>query len=245
MKVILFSILLLIGIFNTVNSSAISAENEKVIDGLKNTTQLIIEGLKRFEEKLQSDLKIKINQTKVDSLNRMDGIVYYVLHGIETAVSAVNVTGIDAVSCQKIANNSLQKINETTYLNLDKCTPISLSSAAPLLKNITKAIQVANKTITDLNNTIATCSSDKSTTVEKCVINKIEDYEISIRKQQTTVFKIKNEGLTVTKNVKISSRSCQSKFVYDMRVEATFKVYREANLCIRSIYKSGLYKILL
>lgn len=65
------------------NSSAISAENEKVIDRLKNTTQLIIEGLKRFEEKLQSDLKIKINQTKVDSLNRMDGIVYYVLHGIE------------------------------------------------------------------------------------------------------------------------------------------------------------------
>lgn len=66
-----------------VNSSEISVKNEKDIDRLKNTTQLIIEKLKQFEEKLQSDMKNKINQSKVDSLNRMDGIVYYVLHGIE------------------------------------------------------------------------------------------------------------------------------------------------------------------
>lgn len=65
------------------SSSSISTENEKVIDELKTTTQLIVQDLKRFEEKLQSDLKVKINQTNVDSLSRMDGIVYYVLHGIE------------------------------------------------------------------------------------------------------------------------------------------------------------------
>lgn len=105
--------------------------------------------------------------------------------------------------------------------------------------------QVANKTLTDLNNTLATCSSGKATTPEKCVINKIEELEVSINRQQIIIFKIKNEGLTVLKNVKISAKACQSKFVYDMRVEATFKVYRDANLCIRSIYKSGLYKILL
>ncbi|XP_043475825.1 uncharacterized protein LOC122507283 [Leptopilina heterotoma] len=245
MKVILFSIFVTFVIFEVVNSSEISIKNEKVINGLKNTTQLIIEKLKQFEEKMHSDMKIKINQSKLDSLNRMDGIVYYVLHGVETAVSAVNVTGIDASSCQKMSNNSLRKLNETTYLNLDKCTPISLSSATPLLKNITKALQVANKTITDLNNIVATCSLDKATIPEKCVINKIEEFQISNNRQQNIIFKLKNEGLTVLKNVKISAKACQSKFVYDMRVEATFKVYRDANLCIRSIYKSGLYKILL
>ncbi|XP_033208393.1 uncharacterized protein LOC117167507 [Belonocnema kinseyi] len=233
------TLLALCVLYKVASSSAIPDEQVKIIEGLKNTTQSIIADLNRYEEKLQSDVKLKINQVKVDALGRMDGIVYYVIHGIETAVSAVNITGSDAESCHQTAKASLGKLNETAYHNFNKCVPISLSAVDPLLKNITSAIQIAGKISKNLDNILSDCSSAKQPATEKCVVLKIQDYQLSIKELQISVSKLKNAQFSAIKNAKIAARSCHAKIVYAMRVEATFKIYRDANLCIRSIYKAG------
>ena len=61
----------------------ISPQDGKILNGLKNTTHSITEDLKRYQDNLQADLKFKINHVKVDSVKRMDSVVFYVIHGIK------------------------------------------------------------------------------------------------------------------------------------------------------------------
>ena len=100
--------------------------------------------------------------------------------------------------------------------------------------------QVGSKILNELDNIVTNCSVEKNPSMEKCIVLKIQDYQVSIKELQTSVAKVKNARFSAIKSAKNSARSCNAKIVYAMRVEAIFSVYRDANLCIRSIYKADL-----
>ncbi|XP_033230430.1 uncharacterized protein LOC117181644 [Belonocnema kinseyi] len=210
-------------------------DDTNIINELKITARSMIKDLNQYQNKYLSDSNLILKEVQDDSLTKTSGTMKYVTNSIKTAVKAVSVTGKDAASCLEACRISLRDVNKSTNKELDQCYHAFSFYIEPILKEIRSTIKKGENILSDLEDITIGCTKHVST--GDCLSEKLDEVEKTLRNMQVHIAGIKSTGSSAMNKAKTVVTSCSEKAVRSMHVEATFKIQRKANACVRNIYK--------